>query len=170
MIWVDIAIIALLVIYSIVGLIRGYFQEAYAIAVWLLGVVVAWFFCQDFAILLKSFGTTSTRTAASFVALVLITLTVGGTINMVLAIRANKTSLTFIQRSGGLVLGFAQGLLVTFALVLVAGLTSMPKDRWWLASKYLPPFQSLATGVKKNIHTKLANSINYINNPEEQVK
>jgi membrane protein required for colicin V production len=162
MVWIDIAIIALLAIYSITGIIRGYNQEVYSLAVWAIGIVVAWFFSHDFAILLsKFFGSPTARLAASFVSLVLITLFVGGIINMLLAENVKKTGLTFLDRLGGLVLGFGHGLVAAFALVVVAGLTPLPKDRWWQESKYLPPFQSLATLVKDNIPSTVASSINY---------
>ena len=111
--------------------------------------------------MLKFINSPSTRLAASFVALVLITLFVGGVINMLLAGSLEKTGLTILDRLGGLFLGFGHGLIVAFALVIVAGLTPLPKDRWWQESKYLPPFQSLAILIKDNISTKLASSINY---------
>jgi membrane protein required for colicin V production len=161
MIWVDIAIIALLAIYSIIGIIRGYGQEAYALIVWIIGIIVAWFFGQDFAILLLEVGSQSTRLAVAFVALVFITLFVGGVINLLLAESVKRTGFAFLDRLGGLLLGFVHGLVVVFVLVVAAGLTPLPKDRWWQESQYLPPFQSLAMLVKGNIPSKLASSINY---------
>jgi membrane protein required for colicin V production len=162
MVWVDIAIIALLAIYSIVGIIRGYSQEMYSLIAWLIGMIIAWFFSQDFAILLlEVFASPATRLAASFIALILITLLVAGVINMLLAGSVKKIGLTFLDRLGGLALGFGHGVVVAFVLVVVAGLTSLPKDRWWQESKYLPPFQSVAILIKENISSKLANSINY---------
>ena len=161
MVWVDIAIIALLAIYSVVGIFRGYSQEAYSLIAWVIGIIVAWFFSKDFALLLiKTIGSPSTRLAVAFIALILITLMTVRVINL-LAGNAKKTGLTLLDRTGGLVLGFGHGLLVVFAMVVVAGLTPLPKDRWWQESIYLPPFQSFALIVKKNIATKLASSINY---------
>ena len=162
MVWVDIAIIALLVIYSTIGLLRGYSQEVYAIFVWIIGALIAWFFCQDFALLLlKFFGKSTTRLAVSFVALVIITLFLGSLINMLLTESVKKSGLGLLDRVGGLALGFFQGMVVTIVFVVVAGLTYMPKDRWWRESKYLPPFQSCAILIKDNLSTKLASSINY---------
>ena len=164
MIWVDNAIIALLAIYTIGGILRGYGQEIFSIIVWLIGTIVAWFFSQDFAILLaKFFSTSSTRLTMSFIALILITLVIGGIINMLLGDSVKKTGLTLLDRMGGLFFGFSHGLVVIFVMVIVAGVTPLPKDRWWQESKYLPPFQSLASLVKRKSSSKIARSINFPN-------
>jgi membrane protein required for colicin V production len=162
MIWVDIAIIALLAIYSLVGIARGFSQEGYSILVWVIGMFVAWFFSLDFAILLvKYIATPSTRLAIAFIVLVIITLTLGGIINMLLRGGAAKSRLTIISRLGGLLLGCGHGLVVALALVIAAGLTALPKDRWWQESKYLPPFQAMAVLIKESMSSKIARSINY---------
>lgn len=162
MIWVDNAIVAIITIYSVSGLIQGLKKEGFSLIVLIVAVVVAWFFSYDFEILLrKTFSAPSTRLAASFVALTLITLMVGAVINLLLTITDAKNSLTFLERLGGLVLGFGYGLMVTLALIIVAGLTPLPKDHWWQQSKFIPPFQSLATLVKDNVSSKMASSINY---------
>lgn len=162
MIWVDIAIAALLAIYSLFGMIRGYSQEVFSLITWMIGIVIAWFFSQNFALLLlKYVGNPSIRLAASFMSLVLITLFIGGIINFLLAESVKKTGLTFLDRLGGLVLGFGHGLVVTFILVVVAGLSPLPHDRWWQESKYIPPFQSFAVLIKEHVSSKIASSINY---------
>lgn len=162
MIWADNAIIALLAIYTLIGVMRGFSQEVFSIIVWIIGIIVAWFFSQDFSILLvKFFGASLARLTASFAALIVITLTMGGIINMLLADAVKKTGLTFIDRLGGMLLGGVHGLVVVFAIVVMAGLTPLPKDRWWQESKYIPPFQSLASLVKGNIPSTVASSINY---------
>ena len=161
MVWVDIAIMVLLAVYALGGLIRGLNQEIYSVALWAIGFMVAWFFCQDFAVLLqKVFHTLSTRLAFSFLALVSITLGVGGIINWLLK-AGKKMGLTLLDRLGGLLAGAVHGWVIVLILVVVAGLTPLPKDGWWQQSKYLPPFQSIAILLKSTISTRLANSINY---------
>jgi membrane protein required for colicin V production len=161
MVWVDIAVIALLAVYALGGIFRGFRQEVYSIIVWVVGFMVAWFFCHDFALLLKVFHTQSTRLAISFIALVGITLAVGGIISWLQVDSAKTIGFSSLDRLGGLPAGFVHGLLVVFILVVVAGLTPLPKDTWWQKSKYLPPFQSAALSVKRILSTRLASSINY---------
>ena len=161
MVWVDIAIIALIIIYSVVGLVRGYSKELFSLINWLIGIVIAWFFSKEFALLfIKAFATSSTRLAVAFMGLILLTLVIGKSID-VLARKAPKPGLTLLDHIGGLLFGLGHGLVVAFVLVVAAGLTALPKDRWWQESKYLPPFQSVAIAFKETISTKLASSINY---------
>jgi membrane protein required for colicin V production len=162
MLWVDNAIFALLVIYTLIGVLRGFSQEVFSLVAWVIGIVVAWFFSQDFSIFLpKIISAPLLRLAASFVALIVITLVIAGVINMLLGESVKKTGLTLIDRLGGMLLGGVHGLVVVFVFVVVAGLTPLPKDRWWQESKFIPPFQSLASLVKSNSSSKLASSINY---------
>lgn len=162
MIWVDNAIAGLLAIYTISGLIRGYNQEVFSLVVWVIGIVVAWFFTNDFAIYLtKLFVSSSSRLAASFVALTIITLMLGWIINLLLTDSSKSTGLTLIERLGGMILGSIHGMIVAFVLVLIAGLTSLPKENWWNQSQFVPPFQTIAILLRDNIPTKLAVSINY---------
>jgi membrane protein required for colicin V production len=160
MVWVDIALLVLLAVYVIGGIAKGFRREIYSLVVLIIGFFVAWFFCQDFAVLLlKVFHTTSTRYAVSFLVLVAITTLIGNIINWLA--NSFKNRLTLVDRLGGLFAGFIHGLFVVFILVTVAGLTPLPKDRWWQQSKYLSPFQSLAILVKGTISTNIASSINY---------
>jgi membrane protein required for colicin V production len=162
MIWADNAIVALVAIYTLVGAIRGFSQEVFSLIVWLVGIVVAWFFSQHFAIfLVKAFDSPSTRLAASFLSLILITLAIGAIIRLLLAEAVKRTGLTILDRFGGLILGFGHGLVAVFVLIAVSGLTPLPKEGWWQESRFIPPFQSLVTLVKNNISSNVASSINY---------
>jgi membrane protein required for colicin V production len=162
MIWVDNAFAGLLAIYTLSGLIRGYNQEVFYLVVWVISIAIAWCFTNDFAIHLTTvFATLPTRLAASFVALTIITLMVGWLINLLLTDSSKSTGLTLIERLGGMILGLVHGLIVAFVLVLIAGLTPLPKESWWNESQFVPTFQTIAVLLRDNIPTKLAASINY---------
>ncbi len=162
MIWVDNAIAGLLVIYAVSGIVRGYNQELFSISVWAVAITVGWFFTNDFAILLTPyFAASSTRLAASFVSLNLITLLLGWIINQLLTDHTKSAHLTILERFGGMILGPLHGVIVAFVLVLIAGLTPLPKENWWHKSQFIPPMQTLATILRDNIPTKLAASVNY---------
>lgn len=161
MVWVDIAVIIILAHYAIKGIIGGCKKELFTIAVLITGILIAWFFSYEFEILLhKIFGSPTTRLAMSFLLLMLLTTLIGKIINWVLMSK-EEPSISALDRIGGLCLGVAHGWLVILALVLVAGLTALPKDRWWRQSKYLPTLQTTAVTVKNAIGTKMAKSINY---------
>ncbi|MBK8816070.1 MAG: CvpA family protein [Methylococcaceae bacterium] len=162
MIWADNAIAGLIIIYTISGFIRGYNQELFSLVVWIVVLAVGWCFSSDFAIFLtKVFATSSTRLVASFVSLALITLTLGWVINLLLSDNGKTTGLSIMERFGGILLGSFHGMIVAFVMVLIAGMTPLPKENWWHKSQFIPPMQTLATILRDNIPTKLAASINY---------
>lgn len=169
--WVDNAIVILIVIYTVGGLFRGLNRECYALMMWLVGLGVAWFFSKNFSIfLLKIIPSLSNRMAASFAALLGITLLIGGIINMLLGASAKKRGLTLVDCLGGALLGPMHGLLAVFVIVLVAGFTPLPNDRWWHESIYIPPFQTVIVKIKSLTSSELANSINYPSSLKLQVK
>lgn len=161
MLWVDIAVILLLAHYAIKGIICGCKNEIVAIVALMTGIIVAWFFSHNFAtILMQVLASATTRLALSFFLLVLLTVTIGKIINW-LVTNKQQQEYSAMDRIGGLVLGMAHGWIMMITLVLVAGLTTLPKDRWWRQSKYLPTFQATAVQVKSVLDTKMASSINY---------
>ncbi len=162
--WVDNAILVLITLYTLGGFFRGFKQELYSLFFWLTGMLIAWFFSQNFSIFfLKTFSTSSIRLAASYASLMILTLVLGSIISFLLGNASKKKHLKFMDRIGGLVFGPIHGLMAVLVLVLIAGLTPLPKDRWWRESIYIPPFQVIVATIKSNGSSILARSINYSN-------
>lgn len=160
MIWIDFAIIGLILITLIAGLLRGFRQEAFSLMVWLLAIWIGLSFSRDFSVFLQASVThPSARIAASFAALLLLTLVIGGLIGFLLGV--NKNSLSIITRLGGMILGIVHGMIVITIIIMLAGLTSLPGDPWWKESKLLPPFQSVAIWLRDHIPSGMAEYIHY---------
>lgn len=161
MVWVDIAVIIFLAHSAIKGILNGCKKEIFSIGVLVLGIFIAWFFSHDFEKLLQTLiNSSTTRLAVSFLLLILITIVIGKVINWLLT-EKRAGGLSALDRIGGLFLGVVHGWILMIALVLVAGLTALPKDRWWRQSKYLPTLQAAAITVKGTMDTEIASSINY---------
>ena len=171
MIWVDMAYIALIVINAVAGLARGYRSAKFSLLVWLLGIGVAWFFTQDFAVLLaKLIVSPSTRLVAAFACLVAITLVIGWVIRLLLNGLKQAYSITLLERFGGLVLGVFQGFAVAFMFVSMAGLTALPKEGWWSESRYIPPYETAAKLAKNYLPSKLSIYMEYPKSVTDKVK
>ncbi len=160
MIWIDFAIIGLIFITLIAGLLRGFRQEAFSLIVWLLAAWIGLSFSRDFSVFLQtSVPHPSGRIAASFTALLLLTLVIGGLIGFLLGVNQNKLSI--IARLGGMMLGIVHGMIVVTIIIMLAGLTYLPGDPWWKESKLLPPFQSVAIWLRDHIPSGMAEYIHY---------
>ena len=82
MIWIDFAILGLIVISLIIGLLRGLIKEAFSLVTWIIAVWVGLTFSREFSVLLENFIVyPSARIATAFGILFLITLILGSIIS-----------------------------------------------------------------------------------------
>jgi membrane protein required for colicin V production len=133
--WPDYAIIAVILISTLVGLLRGFIKEVFSLAVWAAAFFVAYHFAGDVAVLLEDAVTLpSARTAMGFAGLFIAVLLVGGLINYLLGRLVESTGLSGTDRLLGGVFGAARGLVLIVAVLLVSGFTPIPADPWWKES------------------------------------
>lgn len=131
-------------------------------AFWMLAGWVGLSFSREFSVFMEStISHPAARMVASFVVLLVITLSLGGLIGFLLNIGVKKTGLTFTDRFGGMVFGFVRGMIVVTVVVILAGLTPLPKDSWWTQSTFIPPFQLLAVWLRDHFSSGMAETISY---------
>jgi len=162
MIWIDFTLIGLVFISLVMGLRRGFIREFFSLVFWILAIWVSLRFSREFSGFLDStINHPLAKMTASFLALFAITLGLGGLIGFLLSVLAKDTGLTFMDRFGGMIFGAVRGMIVVTIVVLLAGLTSLPKDSWWTESKLIPPFQLLAVWLRDHIPSGMAEFISY---------
>lgn len=162
MIWIDFTLIGLVFISVVIGLLRGFIKEVFSLAFWMLASWVSLRFSREFSGFLEStISHPSARMVASFVVLFAITLILGGLIGFLVSVLAKKSGLTFMERFGGMVIGVVRGMIIVTVVVMLAGLTPLPKDSWWTESTVIPPFQLLAVWLRDHIPSGLAEYISY---------
>lgn len=162
MIWIDYAITCLIVVSAVIGVVRGFIKEAFALAAWVIAVGVGMHYSRDFAVLLKDvISYPSARIAVAFGLLFFMTLILGSLISFILHHLIEKTGLTGTDRLLGMVFGVGRGAVLVSVLVMLAGITPLPEDPWWKQSSLIPPFQSLAVWLKDHIPSDMAGYIHY---------
>ncbi|NOT84341.1 MAG: CvpA family protein [Methylococcaceae bacterium] len=160
MIWVDYALLGLLTISAIMGLLRGFRVEVYALLIWILGVCVSCIFCSELSIFLKDFISDPVlKIAVAFLGLLSFTLVVGSLIGYLLGEALVRTD--FLGRLLGVLMGGMRGLVIVSVLVLLAGLTPMPTEAWWHEAQLIFPFQKIVLRLRDSIPSDLARNINY---------
>lgn len=162
MIWVDYAILGLISISLVIGLFRGFVEEAFSLVLWIVAIWAGLTFSREFSVLLESvISLPSARIAAAFAALFFSVLIFGALINFVLRKLVRQTGLTGSDRFAGMIFGIVRGLVVVTVCIMLAGLTPLPEDAWWKESTLIPPFQSLAVWLREHIPSGLAGYVNY---------
>ena len=83
--WFDYAIIAVVLISTLISLWRGFVREAFSLAIWVLAFWVSWSFFRELAAHLTPWiDTPSVRLGIAFGLLMLASLVVGGLVNFLL--------------------------------------------------------------------------------------
>lgn len=146
MIWIDYTLLALLSMSAVRGMIRGFWFETYSVFIWMVGIGVGLFFCNEFSILLQGLiEKPLLKVASAFVGLLLMTLIVGGLIGYLLGETLTHTNI--MERSLGVPMGIIRGVLIALVLVMLAGLTALPEEPWWREAKLISPLQTIVLRV-----------------------
>jgi membrane protein required for colicin V production len=143
--WPDYLIIGICLISTLVGALRGLVKEAFSLAVWMAAFLLAFQFSGSLADSLEgTISLPSARTSLAFAGIFISVLVIGGLMNYLLGKLVEKTGLSGTDRLLGGVFGAARGLILVITIILVAGLTPIPRDPWWAESKSIQALMPLA--------------------------
>ena len=141
----DWAIIALLVISTLMSLRRGFFKEALSLGTWIAAFVVARQFHSPMDQLLETQIVDSLmRSIAAFAALFVGTLLVGAALGFFLSALIDATGLSSTDRVLGIVFGFARGALIVTVVIGLLNLTPLVNDSWYTTASLVPHFETVA--------------------------
>jgi membrane protein required for colicin V production len=162
MIWVDYVIIGVVALSAVISLLRGFVREALSLVTWIAAFWIAWLFFRELAVQLEPWiEVPSVRLGAAFFILLLASLVLGGLVGYLAGKLVDKTGLSGTDRLIGALFGTARGMVLVAIMVLLAGLTSLPKDPWWQESLLIPQFQDLAVWLQSLLPPDLAEKFNY---------
>lgn len=162
MAWLDIVILAIILLSALISLVRGFVREAFSLAVWVLAFWVSWSFFRDLEVPLQAWIESPTvRLGVAFAALMIATLVVGGLVNFLIIQLVERSGMSGSDRLIGMVFGAARGVLLVAVLVLLAGLTPMPEEDWWLESGLVGYFQELSYWLRDLLPPEFADHFRY---------
>jgi membrane protein required for colicin V production len=61
----------------------------------------------------------------------------------------------------GALFGLARGVLLLLALVMLAGLTPLPRQSWWRQALFAPPLETAVVALKPWLPAALAQRLQY---------
>jgi membrane protein required for colicin V production len=146
----------------LLGVIRGLTREVIALASWAIAFLVASVYGGAAAPLLaRQIPDESWRVLAAFVAVFFVVLIVMNVIALLTSRLVKSAGLGVEDRLLGSVFGLARGLLVVLGLVLLAGLTALPRQTVWKDAMLAAPLEKLAVVVKQWLPQDWAKYIAY---------
>ena len=143
--WMDIVILSIIGISAILSLFRGFVSEVVSFLGWIVSGWVAFKFAGPVGECLAGVvSLPSVRMALAFVALLLGSLLLFGILNLLIGKLIDSTGLSGTDRMLGIVFGVARGVAIVTVLVILAGLTPVPRDPWWRESRFIGHLEQLA--------------------------
>jgi membrane protein required for colicin V production len=160
--WADYTILTIIGLSALISLVRGFVREAISLATLLAAFwAAAQFSPHVAALLVNKITVPSVRLGVAFGIVFVATMLAGGLVNYLAGLLVRKTGLSGTDRMLGLLFGILRGAAIVTLLVLVAGMTPLPKDPWWHESQLLAHFQALALMVRDLLPPDMAHKFSF---------
>ena len=158
----DFGVLIVVGLSTLFAFVRGVIREVIALAAWVVGLFAAVTFTPSLGDWLpESFGGPALRYVIAFVLILVAALLAGSFIAWPIAKAVRAAGLGFVDRFLGSIFGLARGLLLVIALVLLAGLTGLPRSSWWQDSVLAPPLVAAALGLSAYLPRAWADALDY---------
>lgn len=158
----DYVVIAVVGLSILLSVIRGLVREVLALLAWVVAFLAANFFAGPLATLLPDeMSNVEVRLLVGFGAAFVVVLLSMSLLAMFAANLVKNAGLGMEDRVLGGVFGLARGMLVVVVLVLLAGLTALPKQPVWREAVFSKPLESFVGRVKPWLPGGLSQRITY---------
>lgn len=162
MTWLDYAVTGLLLASMIWSAIRGVVREIVSLGGWIIAFLAANLFAGPLSTHLpQAIPGETLRTLAAFLAIFILALICTALVGMLLSRLVNAVGLGPIDKVLGALFGIARGSILVLAAVLVAGLTSAPRQAWWKESTSGPYLKEVALALKPWLPDSFAQRLRY---------
>jgi membrane protein required for colicin V production len=159
---IDFIVLAVIVISILLGVIKGLVREVLALAAWVLAFLAANIAAPDAARLLPAgMASEEIRLLTGFAAVFIVVLIGLSVIAMMASKLVKIAGLGMVDRVLGGIFGLARGALVVLILVLLAGLTSLPRQPAWRNALLAHALEASAGYVKTWLPAELSKRIKY---------
>jgi len=158
----DLAVITIVGLSILLSVIRGLVREVLALAAWVVAFVAANVLAGEVAPWMpEAVPTLELRLLAGFLVVFVATLLVMSALAMLASKLVKSAGLGVEDRLLGGVFGLARGLLVVVILVLLGGLTALPRQPVWRNAVLSDPLEAFAGSVKAWLPADLSQRITY---------
>ena len=148
-------------LFSGIGALRGMLREFLSLAVWVLALGSGWLFADAVSTWFDVLPDTDLRHMVAFLVIVLAMLGVLTLAAFVLRKLLPRPDPGLTDRGVGAVLGAVRGAAVVLVMVLLAGLTSLPKKADWRDSHLVGIFHPAAGKILEWLPSSVARQFRY---------
>jgi membrane protein required for colicin V production len=158
----DYVVLFVLICSVVISTLRGLLKEILSLLAWVVAFVVANAYGEALADLLPAvIPGKSTRLIVAFIALFFVVRLLMTLLTKAVDALVNASGLTVADRGLGGLFGLARGLVIVLALVLVCGMTAIPKQPVWKDALLSPLAESAARTVKPYLPGEVARHVQF---------
>lgn len=146
----------------LVAMMRGLVAEVLSLGSWL----IAFWCAKQFSPVVSAFlpselSSEGLRLVAGFVSVFFVAWLATALLRVTLTGMLDSVGLGGVNRLFGAVFGLARGLVLVTALVLVGGLSDLPRQAMWRNAMLSAPFESVALSLRPWLPAMLADNLHY---------
>jgi membrane protein required for colicin V production len=142
--WLDWLFIALLVVTTLTGFLRGLVREALGLAVWIIALLAARLLAQPVADLMTGIiDNPDGRLVLAFVLVILAVILIGGVVIRLLHAAVEWVGMGWFNRLMGAAFGAAKGAAILVLATIVISLTPLAEFEAWQEAELRPTFERL---------------------------
>ncbi len=158
----DYAVLAIIGVSILLSVMRGFLREVMALLAWVVAFWVANLFTDQLAPMLPAaIPTPELRLLAAFVLLFFSVLLVMILLSITVSQFLKLIGIGPLDRMLGAFFGFARGMIIVLVLVLLSGLTNLPKQPIWKNAMLSSPLEALVMQAKPWLPMELKKRLNY---------
>jgi membrane protein required for colicin V production len=155
-------VLAIIGVSIVVSMMRGAIKEMLAIFGWIAAFYVAKTYAPLLAPMLpQDIPTEALKTLAAFLILLVAVLFANSLLLIAISSIVSKIGLGWLNRFFGVIFGFAKGLLIVCVVVLLSGLTSLPKEKMWTDATLSAPLESLVKLALPWLPERISNHVKF---------
>ena len=157
----DLIVIGIVGLSTVFAFWRGLIRVVMSLVALIAAVLAAIQFSPAVATVLPALGDPVTGYLAAFALIFIGVALVGALLGWVLSRAIRAIGLGFVDRLLGAVFGVARGVLIVVIAVLLAGLTTLPRQEWWQNALLAPPLVIAALSLRPWLPRALAQRLDY---------
>jgi membrane protein required for colicin V production len=152
----DFVVLLILLLSTFISVMRGLVREVLSLASWVGAFFVAKYGAPVVAGWLTGLlSHPGARLAVAFVLVMIASVLLFSLLSLQIAKLVKVTGLRGTDRALGAFFGLARGVLVAVLLVLVAGLTPLPRERYWQDAFFRVPLETMASWMSPRLPDRL---------------
>lgn len=158
----DLIVIGIVGLSTIFAFLRGFVRVVMSLVALVAAVLAAIHLSPPVADMLPMLSNSAvTRYLVAFALIFIVVVLVGGLLGWMLSRAIRAIGLGFVDRLLGAIFGVARGVLIVVIGVLLAGLTTMPRQDWWQNAFLAPPLVTAALSLRPWLPHAMAERLDY---------